>query len=101
MNPYKMMEAITNVLRNKLYLIDSLITQETLPGISPEDGLWQRTISVTFTEILRDGAEPLPTVREEIVEEYNRLTAYDIDVVITKKGAFANAKWLESKSKEL
>lgn len=103
MDDKKMLEAIANVIRQKLYLVDSLSTTETPPGFRSDDGLWMRTVSITFTEILQkqdlDRANNnngrFERVYEQIVNEYNRLTAYDFERKDTEDGVEVKTTWLE------
>lgn len=103
----KILEAITNVVKRKFYDLDSLNTTETDPAYDWMEGVLKRTISITFTEILlpedveaaRKNGKFVP-VYHEIIEEYNRLTAYDFDVKTMKKGVSVTASWIEPKNEE-
>lgn len=106
MDNEKLLMAVVNVLARKQILYDSFMTEEMSPAFDlggDEDGMWQRTFSLTFTEILRDAdfkkaneqKGRFQTVYEQIRDEYNRLTAYDFEMKETDEGVEVKTNWLE------
>lgn len=98
--------AIVKVLARKQILCDSFAVEEFPPALiqgGDEDGFWHRTFSLTFTEILRDAdfkkaneqKGRFQTVYEQIRDEYNRLTAYDMEVKNTEDGVEVKTTWIE------
>jgi len=97
MDNEKLLMAIVSVLARKQILCDSFVVEEIPPALiqgGDEDGFWHRTFSLTFTEILRDAdfkkaneqKGRFQTVYEQIRDEYNRRTAYDMEVKNTEDG---------------
>lgn len=106
MDNEKLLMAIVKVLARKQILCDSFVVEEFSPALiqgGDEDGFWHRTFSLTFTEILRDAdfkkaneqKGRFQTVYEQIRDEYNRLTAYDMEVKNTEDGVEVKTSWLE------
>lgn len=106
MDKEKLFMAVVNVLARKQILYDSFMTEEMPPAFNlggDKDGMWQRTFSLTFTEILQ-GADVkkanerggrFQTVYEQIRDEYNRLTAHDMEVKKTEDSFEVKTNWLE------
>lgn len=106
MDNEKLLMAIIGVLAKKQILCDSFIVEEHPPAMiqgGDDDWFWHRTSSLTFTEILRDAdfkkanerKGRFQAVYEQIRDEYNRLTAYNMEVKNTEDGVEVKTNWLE------
>lgn len=106
MDNEKLLMAIVSVLAKKQILCDSFIVEERPPAMiqgGDDDGFWHRTFSLTFTENLRaadfrkanEQGGRFQTVYEQIRDEYNRLTAHDMEVKNTEVGVEVKTNWLE------
>lgn len=84
MEDKKMIEAIVRVLSRK-NLMFMAVTNDAAE-YNPENGLFHRDFYLGFREFFRPGETRLGTVCDEIRDEYNRLTAYDMEVKNTEDG---------------